>query len=116
MFPTGRQLSDSGFLTNAAASQLKPGELEATFQITDDLVGAANYAYHEAHFTQYVFFDDAAGAYVDVAGKQPPLSPHHLALAGILYIPKQGSTGPWSRPTWVDASSMRRTWRRSAAT
>ncbi len=82
--------TDSGFLTNAAASQLKGGELEARFQIMDDLVVAANYAYHDAHFTQYLFFDGAAGAYVDVAGKQLPLSPHHLASAGILYTPKQG--------------------------
>jgi iron complex outermembrane recepter protein len=82
--------TDSGFLTNAGASQLKGGEIEARFQITDDLVVAANYAYHDAHFTQYLFFDDAAGTYVDVAGKQLPLSPHHLASAGILYTPRQG--------------------------
>jgi iron complex outermembrane recepter protein len=82
--------TESGFLTNAAASQLKGGEVEARFQITDDLVVAANYAYHDAHFTQYLLFDDAAGAYVDVAGKQLPLSPHHLASAGILYTPRQG--------------------------
>jgi iron complex outermembrane recepter protein len=82
--------TDSGFLTNAGASQLKGGELEARFQITDDLVVAANYAYHDAHFKQYLFFDDDAGTYVDVAGKQLPLSPHHLASAGILYTPRQG--------------------------
>jgi iron complex outermembrane receptor protein len=82
--------TDSGFLTNAAASQLEGGELEARLQVTDDLVVAANYAYHDAHFTQYLFFDDAAGASVDVAGKQLPLSPHHLASAGILYTPRLG--------------------------
>ena len=82
--------TQSGFLTNAAASQLKGGELEARFQITDDLLVAANYAYHDAHFTQYLFFEDATGTYVDVAGKQLPLSPHHLASAGILYTPGQG--------------------------
>jgi outer membrane receptor protein involved in Fe transport len=82
--------TESGFLTNAAASQLKGGELEARFQITDDLVLAANYAYHDAHYTQYLFFDDAAGTSVDVAGKQLPLSPHHLASAGILYTPAHG--------------------------
>jgi iron complex outermembrane receptor protein len=82
--------TESGFLTNAAASQLKGGELEARFQITDDLLVAANYAYHDAHFTQYLFFEDATGTYVDVAGKQLPLSPHHLASAGILYTPGQG--------------------------
>jgi iron complex outermembrane recepter protein len=82
--------TDSGFLTNAAASQLKGGELEARFQITDNLVVAANYAYHDAHFTQYLFFDGDSGAYVDVAGKQLPLSPRHLASAGILYTPPRG--------------------------
>jgi outer membrane receptor protein involved in Fe transport len=82
--------TDSGFLTNAAASQLRGGELEAHFEIADDLLVAASYAYHDAHFTQYSFFDGDAGAYVDVAGKQLPLSPRHLASAGILYTPRQG--------------------------
>jgi iron complex outermembrane receptor protein len=82
--------TEDGSLTNAAASQLKGGELEARFAITDDLVVAANYAYHDAHFTQYQFFDGDANAYVDVAGKQLPLSPRHLASAGILYTPRQG--------------------------
>jgi outer membrane receptor protein involved in Fe transport len=81
---------DTGSLTNAAASQLKGGELEARFQITDDLVIAANYAYHDAHYTQYQFFDGDSGAFVDVAGKQLPLSPRHLATGGILYTPRQG--------------------------
>jgi outer membrane receptor protein involved in Fe transport len=82
--------TESGFLTNAASSQLQGGELEARFAITDDLVVAANYAYHDAHFTQYLFFDGATNAYVDVAGKQLPLSPYHLASAGILYTPRRG--------------------------
>jgi iron complex outermembrane receptor protein len=82
--------TNSGFLTNAAASQLRGGDLEARFQITDELALGANYAYHDAHFTQYQFFDDAAGAYAEVAGKQLPLSPHHLASAGMLYMPGQG--------------------------
>src|SRR5215475_15731446 len=82
--------TDSGFLTNAAASQLRGGELEARFQITGDLVVAANYAYHDAHYTQYLFFDGDTNAYVDVAGRQLPLSPRHLASGGILYTPRQG--------------------------
>jgi iron complex outermembrane receptor protein len=82
--------TDAGFLTNAASSQLKGGEIEARFALTDDLVLAANYAYHDAHFKQYLFFDGDANAYVDVAGKQLPLSPRHLASAGILYTPRQG--------------------------
>jgi iron complex outermembrane receptor protein len=82
--------TDSGFLTNAAASQLRGGELEAHFEIAGDLLVAANYAYHDAHFKQYLFFDGDVGAYVDVAGKQLPLSPRHLASAGIVYTPRQG--------------------------
>jgi iron complex outermembrane recepter protein len=82
--------TDSGFLTNAASSQLKGGEFEARLKITDDLVAAANYAYHDAHFTQYLLFDGDTNAYVDVAGNQLPLSPRHLASAGILYTPRQG--------------------------
>jgi iron complex outermembrane receptor protein len=82
--------TDSGFLTNAAAQQLKGAEFEGRYQIADNLLIAANYAYHDAHFTQYLFFDSDANSYVDVAGKQLPLSPRHLASAGILYGPPQG--------------------------
>jgi iron complex outermembrane receptor protein len=82
--------TDSGFLTNAASSQLKGGEIEARFALADDLVLAANYAYHDAHFTQYLLFDGDTNTYVDVAGKQLPLSPRHLASGGIMYTPRQG--------------------------
>jgi iron complex outermembrane recepter protein len=82
--------TDTGFLTNAAASQLQGAELEARYGITPDLVLAGNYAYHDAHFTQYLFFDGNSGSYVDVAGRQLPLSPRHLASAGILYSPREG--------------------------
>jgi iron complex outermembrane receptor protein len=76
--------TETGFLTNAAAERLKGGEFEARFNIRDDLLVAANYAYHDARFTQYLFFDADANSYVDVAGRQLPLSPRHLASAGIL--------------------------------
>jgi outer membrane receptor protein involved in Fe transport len=82
--------TESGFLTNAAGEQLKGAEFEARYSLTNDLVVAANYAYHDAHFTQYLFFDADANVYVDVAGRQLPLSPHHLAAAGILYVPPRG--------------------------
>jgi iron complex outermembrane recepter protein len=82
--------TDSGFLTNAASSQLKGGEFEARFAITGDLVVAANYAYHDAHYTQYLLFDGDTNSYVDVTGKQLPLSPRHLASGGILYTPREG--------------------------
>ena len=82
--------TESGFLTNAAASQLKGVDVEARYGITDDLVIATNYAYHSARFTQYLFFDLDSNSYVDVAGRQLPLSPRHLASAGVLYEPPQG--------------------------
>ena len=82
--------TDTGFLTNAAGERLEGFELETRYAITHDLLVAANYAYHDAHFTQYQFFDPGTGSYVDVAGNQLPLSPRHLATAGILYQPPQG--------------------------
>jgi len=82
--------TESGFLTNAAGERLQGVELESRYAITRDLAVAANYAYHDAHFTQYQFFDIQSGNYVDVAGRKLPLSPRHLASAGILYQPAQG--------------------------
>jgi iron complex outermembrane recepter protein len=82
--------TQSGFLTNAAGEQLQGAELEARYRASDDLAVAANYAYHDARFTHYHFFDIESGAYVDVAGRQLPLSPHHLASAGIVYQPPRG--------------------------
>ena len=82
--------TESGLLTNAAAERLKGAELEARYRIRDDLIVVANYAYHDARFTQYRLFDSDANAYVDVAGKQLPLSLRHLASAGIVYAPPHG--------------------------
>ena len=82
--------TDSGFLTNAAGERLQGAEIESRFALTPDLGVAANYAYHDAHFTQYQFFDGDAGVYVDVAGRDLPLSPRHLATVGLLYQPPQG--------------------------
>ena len=56
-----------------------------------DLALAANASYHDAHFTQYLFFDGVSS--VDVAGRQLPLSPHVLASAGLLYTPHEGLGG-----------------------
>lgn len=82
--------SQSGFLTNAGGERLKGVEFEARYSIMRDLAVAANYAYHDTRFTQYQFFDVGSGAYVDVSGRELPLSPRHLASAGILYQPPQG--------------------------
>lgn len=82
--------TDSGFLTNAAGERLDGFELESRYTVSGDLTIAANYSRHDAHFTRYQFFDSAAGAYLDVAGRDPPLSPRQLAAAGVLYQPPQG--------------------------
>jgi iron complex outermembrane receptor protein len=82
--------TDSGSLTNAAGERLEGFELEGRYNVSGDLAVTANYSWHDAHFTQYQFFDGAAGAYVDVAGRDLPLSPRQLAAAGVLYQPPQG--------------------------
>jgi outer membrane receptor protein involved in Fe transport len=82
--------TESGFLTNAAGERLQGLELETRYALTRDLAVAANYAYHDASFTQYQFFNINSGSYVDVAGKELPLSPRQLASGGILYQPPQG--------------------------
>jgi outer membrane receptor protein involved in Fe transport len=78
----------AGALANAAREKLKGIEAEARYQFTDDLALAANASYHDAHFTQYLFFDGAST--VNVAGRELPLSPHVLASVGLLYTPKAG--------------------------
>jgi iron complex outermembrane receptor protein len=83
----------AGDLVNAAGQQLKGAEFEAHLQVAPDLALAGNLAYHDAHFTQYLFADPNTGDYVDVAGRALPLSPHVLASAGILYTPKTGFYG-----------------------
>ena len=52
---------------------------------------AARASYHDAKFTQYLFFDGVSN--LDVGGRQLTLSPHILASAGILYTPS-----PYQRP------------------
>jgi iron complex outermembrane recepter protein len=80
--------TSSGALTNAGGERLKGVEAETRYQVTPDLALAANASYHDARFTQYLFFDGVAN--VQVAGNQLPLSPHVLAAAGLLYAPAQG--------------------------
>lgn len=76
--------TEAGFLTNAAGERLQGAELESRYAVTRDLALAANYSWHDAHFTQYQFFG------VNVAGNELPLSPRQLASAGVLYQPPRG--------------------------
>jgi len=80
--------TSSGALTNAGGEKLKGIEAETRFQATPNFALTANASYHDARFTQYLFFDGVAN--VQVAGNQLPLSPHILAAAGLLYTPTQG--------------------------
>jgi iron complex outermembrane receptor protein len=80
--------TSSGALANAAGEKLKGLEAETRFDLTHDLTLAASASYHDATFSQYLFFDGVSN--VNVAGRQLPLSPHVLAAAGLLYTPAQG--------------------------
>lgn len=80
--------TSTGALANAAKEQLKGAELEARYAATEDLSLAANLAYHDARFRQYLFFDGVST--VNVAGNELTLSPHVLASAGLFYQPKTG--------------------------
>jgi len=83
----------SGALANAAGERLRGVELEGRWQMRPNLTLAGNFAYHDAHFTRYLFVDPDTNATVDVAGNQLPLSPSFLASAGILYTPPRGLNG-----------------------
>jgi iron complex outermembrane recepter protein len=80
--------TSSGALANAAGERLKGIEAESRYELTPDLALAANASYHDARFTQYLFFDGNSS--VDVAGKELPLSPHVLASMGLLFAPHRG--------------------------
>jgi iron complex outermembrane receptor protein len=80
--------TSSGALANAAGERLKGVEFESRYEMTPDLALAANISYHDARYSQYLFFDGAAN--VDVAGRRLPLSPHILASAGLIYGAEQG--------------------------
>ena len=80
--------TSSGALANAAGERLKGIEAGTRFQFTPDLALAMNASYHDARFTEYLFFDGESN--VDVAGNQLTLSPHFLASMGLLYTPSQG--------------------------
>lgn len=80
--------TSAGALANAAGERLKGIEVETRYQFASDLALAANASYHEARFTQYLFFDGDSS--VNVAGRELPLSPHVLASVGLIYMPQAG--------------------------
>jgi len=80
--------TSTGALANAAGERLKGIEIETRYQFANDLALAANASYHDARFTQYLFFDGDSS--VNVAGRELPLSPHVLASVGLIYTPQAG--------------------------
>jgi iron complex outermembrane receptor protein len=82
--------TSSGALANAAAERLSGIEAEARYEVAPDLALAASAAWHDATYTNYLFFDGTSN--VDVAGRELPLSPQVLASAGVLFTPRRGFT------------------------
>ncbi|HEX3944546.1 MAG TPA: TonB-dependent receptor [Rhizomicrobium sp.] len=89
-------------LRNAGGERLKGVELETRFLLAPDLSLAANIAYHDAVFTNFILGDEGEDAVktraaddepVNVSGNQLTLAPHILASAGLLYTPAQGFHG-----------------------
>ncbi|HET9107543.1 MAG TPA: TonB-dependent receptor [Steroidobacteraceae bacterium] len=78
----------SGALVNAGGERLRGTELEVHYDLNKALAVIAAASYHDAIYTQYLFFDGVST--VNVAGRELPLSPHLLASAGILYTPARG--------------------------
>ena len=80
--------TESGALANAAGERLRGVEGELRYEVAPDLslVGAASY--HNATFSNYLFFDGVSS--VQVAGRQLPLSPRVLLASGLLYTPRNG--------------------------
>jgi outer membrane receptor protein involved in Fe transport len=89
-------------LRNAGGEHLKGIELETRFLLTPNLSLAANIAYHDARFTNFIVGDEGgdeakAGEAnddpINVNGNQLTLAPYILASGGLLYTPPRGFHG-----------------------
>lgn len=80
--------TQSGALANAGGERLRGAEVELRVSPGKTLGLVATAAYHDATYTQYLFFDGVSA--INVAGRELPLSPHLLASAGLLYTPARG--------------------------
>jgi len=78
----------SGALANAGGERLRGAELELHYNPSKVLGLIATAAYHDATYTQYLFFDGVST--VNVAGHALPLSPRLLASAGVMCTPARG--------------------------
>ncbi len=80
--------TSSGALANAGREKLRGIETEVRFEVVPEFALVATASYHDARFTNFLFFDGASS--VDVRGRELPLSPHMLTSAGLLYTPEHG--------------------------
>ncbi len=78
----------SGALANAGGERLRGAEAELHYNPSKLLELIATAAYHDATYTQYLFFDGVST--VNVAGRELPLSPQLLASVGLMYTPARG--------------------------
>ncbi len=83
-----QNVNGSPGLTNAGNERFRGAEFEARYALTDTLDLHANYAYHDARFTDYAQL--FGSTLTQLRGKQLELSPQHLGALGLLYLPQQG--------------------------
>jgi iron complex outermembrane recepter protein len=79
-------------LANAGTERFKGGEVEASWQWTDDLRVAGSWAYHDARFVNYGRLRPN-GSIQQLGGNRLELSPEHLGALGLVYAPATGFNG-----------------------
>jgi len=90
-------------LRNAGGERLKGVDVETRYLLAPDLLLAANLAWHDARFTNFILggegeedariADEGEDEPVNVSGNQLTLAPHILASGGLFYTPPQGFHG-----------------------
>lgn len=83
-----QNVNGSPGLTNAGNERFRGAELETRYALTDTLSLRANYAYHDARFTDYAQL--FGSTLTQLRGKLLELSPQHVGALGLLYLPAEG--------------------------
>jgi len=78
-------------LTNAGEERFKGMEVEARYRLTDDLLLAGTYAWHDARFGDYERLFD--GVPTQLRGNRLEMSPDQLGGLGLLYQSGDGWRG-----------------------
>ena len=90
-------------LTNAGEERFKGVEAEARYRLTDDLLLAGTYTWHDARFGDYEQLFD--GVPTQLSGNRLEMSPENLGSLGLLYQSASGWRGSlvWN---YVDSRFM----------